>query len=82
MATTSTDMGWDTAVALILQYGLPFAEKMWTKWASGNPPTAADWAELNALAASSARTRMMQILAQNNIDPASEKGKALLALVP
>lgn len=81
MATTSNDMGWETIVALALQYGLPFAEKMWTKWASGNPPTAADWAELNALALTGAKARMIQILAQNNVDPNSEKGKALLALI-
>lgn len=71
-------MGWDVIAGLILQYGIPLAEKLWTKWASGNPPTEADWAELKAAAAETSKSRMLAALARAGIDPNSEQGKALL----
>lgn len=72
-------MKWDTIALLIAQYGIPFAEKVWEKAAAGTAPTAADWAELTALAAQTSRDRMLAALARAGIDPNSDQGKALLA---
>jgi len=74
-------MGWEALVPLIVQYGLPLAEQLWQKWSSGNPPTQADWDSLKALALQTRRTQMSDALVRNGVDPTSDKGKALLALV-
>ena len=73
-------MGWEALIPIIAQYGLPLAEMLWTKWASGNPPTQSDWNDLKAAAQQTARDRMVKILLDNGIDPASEQGKTFLAL--
>lgn len=75
-------MGWETIVALILSQGLPLAEKLWQKWAAGNPPTQSDWDELIALGKIFARQQMMLALARNGVDPSSPQGLAFLALTP
>ncbi len=72
---------WAALIPIIAQYGLPLAEALWTKWASGNAPTQADWDELKALAGQSAKDRMLKVLADHGIDPNSPQGKAFLALV-
>jgi len=71
-------MTWAIIVPLILQYGLPFAEKVWLLWAAGNLPTQADWDTLKELAKLRAVDLMRQVLAKLNIDPESEQGKALI----
>lgn len=73
-------MGWEALIPIIAQYGLPLAEKLWTKWASGNPPSQADWDDLRVAAYQSARDRMVKVLLDSGIDPASEQGKTYLAL--
>ena len=73
-------MGWEILIPIIAQYGLPLAEKLWSKWASKAEVTQADWDELKAAAYQTARDRMLKVLADNGIDPASEQGKAFLAL--
>ncbi len=72
---------WATLIPIIAQYGLPLAEALWTKWASGSDPTQADWDELKTLAGQSAKDRMTKVLIDHGIDPASAQGKAFLALV-
>lgn len=73
-------MTWDVIAGLILQYGIPLAEKLWTKWASGNAPTQADWDELKQLAGQTAKDRMLLALFRAGIEPNSDQGKALLGL--
>lgn len=73
-------MGWETVAGLILQFGLPFAEKMIEKWSAGGPVTLAEFQELKALAAQNAKTILLQRLAAAGIDPDSDKGKILLGL--
>lgn len=76
-------MSVDTILQIILQFGVPFAEQIWKMFAGANPtPTQADWDALKALAANTARTRMMDALRANGIDPTSPQGVALLALTP
>lgn len=43
-------MGWEVLIPLIVQYGLPAAEKLFALWSSGAVPTAADFTELKRLA--------------------------------
>lgn len=74
-------MGWETLIPLMVTYGVPFAQSVWEKASKGTPPTAADWEALNKLALQNRQTQMSDALARNGIDPNSEKGKALLALV-
>ena len=73
-------MGWEVLIPIISQYGLPLAEKLWSKWASGAEPTQADWDELKVAANQKAAGRMLKALQDQGIDPASEQGKMFLAL--
>ena len=73
-------MGWELLIPIIAQYGLPLAEKLWTKWSSGNPPSKADWDELRADVNQTAKDRMTKVLLESGIDPSSEQGKTFLAL--
>lgn len=73
-------MGWEELVPIIAQYGIPLAEKLWTKWSSGAAPTQADWDELRLLAQQNASAHMLAALARANIDPNSSQGQALLGL--
>lgn len=67
---------------MILQYGVPFAEKVWQKWSSGNNPTQADWDELKALGKNTARSQMLDALSRAGIALDDPKAVALLAQVP
>lgn len=73
-------MTWEILIPIIVKYGLPLAEKLWVKWASGALPTQADWDELKAAAAQTSNDRMLAALTKAGIDPNSDQGKALLAL--
>lgn len=65
---------------LIAQYGIPFAQEIDRLVKANLPLTQADWDKLNALAAQTARTKMLSALQSAGIDPASAQGQALLAL--
>lgn len=69
-------------VPLLLQYGLPFVEKIILLWTSKADVTQADWDSLKALAQNNARTQMLAALSRAGIDPNSPQGQALLAQVP
>lgn len=69
-------------VPLLIQYGLPFVEKIIGLWTSNATVTADDWSALKTLAANNAKTQMLAALARAGIDPASPQGVALLAQVP
>lgn len=73
-------MTWATLIPIIAQYGIPLAEKLWSKWTSNTVPTQADWDELRALAQQNASTHMLAALSRAGIDPNSDQGKALLGL--
>ena len=73
-------MSWATWIPVIIQYGLPVAQKLWEKATSGKDPTAEDWAELTTMSKDTAQSRTVIVLLQNGIDPTSDKGKAILAL--
>jgi len=76
-------MSAEMIVQLILQLGIPIAEQIWKMFATpGYTPTQTDWDTLKALSAKTARTRMLEALAANGIDPTSPQGLALLALTP
>lgn len=73
-------MTWQFLTQLILQYGIPFADKMFEKWANKTPVTQAEWDELKALANGYARDQMLAALQRAQIDPNSEQGKIFLGL--
>ena len=74
-------MTWAVLVPIILQYGVPFAEQLYTLATSSAAPTAADWAKLSALASTNAQAQMLTELAAAGIDPTSAQGKSFMALV-
>lgn len=71
---------WATLLPVILQYGVPFAEKLWMLIQSNAVPTQADWDSLRALTEQDAKQKMLEALLKNGIDPASDLGKSMLAL--
>lgn len=74
-------MGWDVLIPLIVQVGLPLAESLWTKWSTSAPVTAADWAELRALANQTAVDRAKAQLAAAGIVETDPKYAQIIALV-
>lgn len=80
MATINNNMGWEVFIPLIAQYGLPLAEALWKKWASGNPPTEEDWIELRAMASQTALDRMKVALVNAGFSLSDPKAIALMQL--
>ena len=73
-------MNWAILIPIIAQYGLPLAEKLWTKLAAGNPVTQADWDELNAMTQQNATAQMQVALTNAGIPLTDPHAVALLAL--
>lgn len=72
-------------LAVILQYGLqygPAAIAAIVKLFQTAAPTESDWQALLTATSTTARQQMLATLAAHGIDPASDQGKAFLALVP
>jgi protein-tyrosine-phosphatase len=74
-------MNWAILIPIIAQDGLPLAEALFNKFTSNQPPTAADFAELRALASQTAQDRMKARLVAQGIQLDSDQAKTLLALV-
>jgi hypothetical protein len=72
-------MTWATLIPLILQYGLPYVEKLYALWTTSAAPTQADFDALRALASQTAADRMKANLIAAGIDPMSPQGVALIA---
>ncbi len=75
-------MGWDQIALLIINYGLPFAEKLIEKWTTKSPVTMDEWNALKALAQNTALSQMKAALARAGIPETDPKAQALLAQVP
>lgn len=75
-------MGWDVIAGLIIQYGLPFAEKLIEKWTTKTPVTIEEWNSLKALAQNTALSQMKAALARAGIPETDPRAIALLAAVP
>lgn len=73
-------MDWLTLAQLIIAVGLPAAEKIWSKWAAGQPPAPADWDELRLASSQVGKDRMLLALQAAGIDPNSPQGKTFIAL--
>ncbi len=73
---------WAALIPVILQYGIPFAEKVWQKWSSGSNPTQADWDELKALGQKTPLSQMKDALSRAGIPETDPRAVALLAAVP
>lgn len=73
-------LDWKTVSDLLVRFGLPVTIKIVEKWLSGGNPTMADLLELQDMSGRKAKDSMTATLQANNIDPASELGKALLAM--
>jgi hypothetical protein len=74
-------MTWVALIPIILQYGLPVAEKLFQLWSTNAAPTQADWDALKVLGTATRKQDMTNALIRNGIDPTSPQGQALLALV-
>lgn len=72
-------MNWAVLIPIIAQYGLPFAESVFQKWTSGNPPTQSDFDQLRTMLEQTAKDRMTAALQRAGIASDSDQGKALLA---
>lgn len=73
-------MDWLLFAQLIIQLGLPAAEKIFNKWSAGGELTAKDIQEVKDAAALTAQDRVKARLVAARIDPQSEEGKKFLAL--
>lgn len=73
-------MPWTTVIPLLLQYGLPTVKYIVDAVSKGNNVTTSDIDALIALEKRSAKDEMLAVLQQQGIDPASDQGKAFLAL--
>lgn len=71
---------WLTLVPIIVQYGLPIAEKLAGLISANQPPSEADWASLRDLTAQKAKDKATEVLARHNIDPNSDLAKSILEL--
>lgn len=65
---------------LLIQYGLPFVQQVVAMIESGGNVTSAQIQALMVLAQQNAAAKMLAVLQAHNIDPASDAGKAFLAL--
>lgn len=74
-------MGWAQIIQLIINYGLPFAERIWQLSTSTAAPTQADWDALKALAAQTPLTQLQDALTRAGIPLDSPQAVALLALL-
>jgi len=73
-------MNWTLLIPIIANYGLPLAEKLFTKWSSGSPPTQTDFDELRAAAQQTATDRMKAALSAAGIPLDDPRAAKLIAL--
>lgn len=73
-------MGWLEIAKMLGNVSLEVAEKIYQKWASGNPPTQEDFKELRALASQTAEDRMKARLVAAGISLDDPFAKKLLGL--
>lgn len=76
-----TPLTWIQFGMLVIQEGFPFALEMWKMMQAGGSPTPEQLAALEKLSRNNARSKLMDTLIANGIDPASPQAIALLALV-
>ena len=74
-------MGWQNLIPLIIQYGIPAAEKIWQMVTSGADPTQADWDALKKLVNQTPLSQMQDALARAGIPLDDPRAVAFLALV-
>ena len=74
-------MSWAVIVPLIVQYGLPFAQKIWSLWTTGTDPTQSDWDALMKLANQTPLSQMQDALTRAGIPLDDPRAAAFLALV-
>lgn len=73
-------MTWTLFAQLVAQYGIPFVQALVDKWKNNTAVTPDEVAALLAMAQQTSKDRMLGVLKAQGIDPASDAGKALLAL--
>lgn len=74
-------MGAAQIAILIAQYGIPFVEYLIGLIKNKTEVTPAEWANLKALAGVSGKSELLARLQANGIEPTSQLGASLLALV-
>ncbi len=75
-------MPWSLFIPLLIQYGLPLAEKIFQKVQAGGDVTQADIDELKALGQKTGRTELEAALVRAGIPLSDTRATALLALAP
>jgi uncharacterized phage-associated protein len=73
-------MTWPVIASLIVQYGIPLTDKLIQKWLAGTPVTAADYAEVRAIASQTSTDIMKKKLTEAGIPLDSDAAKVLLQL--
>ena len=73
-------MGWETIAALLVQYGLPFVDKLIEKWTTKGAVTVDEWNSLKQLAQNTALSQMKAALARAGVQETDPRAQALLAL--
>jgi hypothetical protein len=71
---------WEALIPIIAQEGIPVAEALFQKWASGKDPTQADFDELRSLGNQHAIDRIKAKLVARGIPLDSDQAKQLIAL--
>ena len=74
-------MTWAALIPIISQYGLDFAESLYMKWSNNQLPTAADFVELRAFAAKTAKQKLTDSLTAAGIALDSDQAKKLFAIL-
>jgi len=74
-------ISWSVIAGLMLQYGLPIAERVYQKWSSGTPPTQADFDELNQMKRETPQNLFNEMLIARNADPNSAWAQELKRLI-
>lgn len=74
-------MQWTIIAQLILEYGLPFAEKVWSKWSSGKDVTQADFDELNVLANETPQSHLAVVASRAGLPMTDPRVVALAELI-
>ena len=71
-------MQWAAIATLLIQYGLPFVEKLIEKWTNNNPVTMDEWNSLKALAQNTALSQMKAALSRAGIPETDPRAVELL----
>ncbi len=74
-------ISWSVIAGLVVQYGLPLAERIWQKASSNSPPTQADFDELKAMSERTPESLLREVLAANGVSETDPKAIEIFRLL-